>query len=233
MGTMTASAMGEQVRQNLGNRTTSSGDLPTDVNIVVWLNWSLLHIASPKVYRHRELQVTTTLALATNTSLYTIGTPETLGIHSVVIRNPSNVTDRSRLTPMRDREAFEISGVNSSSRPTHYSLYGATQIEVLPAPSSGYNAWNLYVRRQVTPTLFTLDGSSLLKTTETSPLHTVFDEALVEGATWRGWRFLEQWERANQAKTETGQLINEITERIGLDAEDTDFGPNVVVSEVM
>jgi hypothetical protein len=232
MGTMTAIAMGAQVRNNLGGRTTASGDLPDDTNIVVWLNHALNHIASPRVYRHRELQVTTTLALVTGTADYTIGSsPETTAVIAAAIRNPSNTTDRHRLHPIRDREAFDISGVAPAGRPYHYALFGATQIEVLPAPSSTYNAWNLYVRRYVVPTQFALTGSTLQAVA--SPLHTFFDEALIVGATWRGWRFLQDWERADQAKLEFGQVINEVTERMDVEAEDTDFGPALYVEESM
>jgi hypothetical protein len=231
-GNISASAMGTQCRLVLGNR--SQTDIP-DTAAIHWLNWSLNYLASPQVFRHRELLAyETSLTLATSTATYTIPSGDTFGVHSVVIRNNSTTTERYRLEPLRERDGFEWSGVPANGRPTHYSQYrGASTIEVHPTPTSAYNGWNLYLLRWKAPTQFTLDGSSLLKTTETSPLHIAFDEPLFMGMVWRGWRHLREWERAEQAKAEMGQLVNEIKERLNLEGEDTDFGPQVVVDQVM
>lgn len=230
MGTMTGPEIATLVRGNLGNR--SSTDVP-DATLLWFVNWTLLHLASPRVYRHRELQETRSTTLVTGTALYNIvasGSPA-LAVDSVVIAHPTDSHRRRRLDPMRDRDAFDISGVMTASEPQWYAKWGETQIELLPAPGSTYNAWNLHIRYLAPPTLFVVgDMGSGTTTTPYSPL---WDEVVVQGATWRGWRWLREWERAEQAKGEFGQLINETASRVDVEAEDNDFGPPLVLAGAM
>lgn len=231
MGTMTGVEMYAALLANLGNR--SSTDIPA-ATALPWFNWTIDHVASPRIYRHRELEQTTTQALATGTGAYTIAAATgvlTLAVDSVVIYDPNNVLRRIRLRPLRSRDAHEQSGRYPSSEPYWYSWWGSTQIELLPAPDSAHNGWTLSIRRIKEPTLFT--SGNLTSGSVTTILAREWDEVIVQGATWRGFRGLREWERAEQAKREFGQLINEVAERSAVEHEDVDFGPPLVLEESM
>lgn len=231
MGTMTGAEFYTELKAGLGQQTTTS--LPA-ANAVWMLNWTLDHLASPRIYRHPELQETTSQTLVTGTALYNIvggSSGETIALNSVVIAHPTDTYRRRRLRRLRDRDAFEESGRRPAQEPLFYAQWGSSQIEVLPAPSSNENGWSLFIRRIKAPAKWT--SANLTAGSVVSPYATCWDEAILQGALWRGWRWLTNWERAEQAKGEFGQLVNEIAERQRVEAEDDDFGPDMVVDEVM
>lgn len=231
MGTMTGVEFYTELKAALGQQTTTS--FPA-ANAVWCLNFTLDHLASPKVYRHPELQETTTGTLGTGTRLYNIvggSSGETIALDSVVIAHPTDTYRRRRLQRLRARDAFEESGRRPNQEPLWYSQWGASQIEVHPAPSATENGWSLLIRRIKAPAKWT--SGNLTSGSVVSPYATVWDEAILQGAIWRGWRWLTNWERAEQAKGEFGQLVNEIADRLRVEAEDDDFGPDMVIDEVM
>lgn len=218
MGTLTASEMCDEIRLHLGDKSVA--DWPNAARCERRLNESLMHLASPRVYRHKELEVEHTTAIVASQSTYTIdlGSVRTLAIDSLVLASPTNSLDRWRLHPIRERHGHVVSGRYSPERPRMYSVWGANQFEVFPEPSSQYAGWTLSLRRIAMPTLFDLTVSP----TAVSPLHEVWDEVLVLGAVWRSWRMLKEWKLAEATKAETGQLINEIADRMSVEAEDFD-----------
>jgi hypothetical protein len=233
MGVLNAAEIGAQALILAGNLTTTE---QPDTRTIVCMNWALDHIASPRVYRHRELQTTSTQTITGGTELYNTkggSTPETLAVDSVVLYDTNSVGNRHRLIKMRDRDAFEESGVvTSGGLPQFYALWGATQLELLPEPSTAYTGWTLLVRRIQKPTYFTLNVAAL-RTTETTPFGREWDEAVCLATAWRILR--SRWElvRAAEMRAELGLLINETAERLNVEAEDNDYGPPVVVSEAM
>lgn len=229
-GLLTLQAMVNQTRVILGNRTST--DL-SDTVVVAWYNWTLDQLASPRIYRHPELWDLTSQAFVAGTRLYTIdtaGSPtDTVAVLGVVAVSSTDAAQRFRLRPVRLRDGFEMAGRVASGSPRDYSLYSPTQIEVYDTPSTTYTGWNLLIRRVKVPTAFTVAGIA----TEKSPLHRFFDEAMVLGSVWRGWRALKETLRGEAAKAEFGQVVNEITDRLSFEAEDRDFGPEVVIEETM
>lgn len=229
-GLLTITNMLDQVRFILGNRTTT--DIP-NATALVWINWTIDQLASPRVYRHPELWDLTSQSLTAGTRLYTIdtaGTPaDTVAVISVVAVSSTDPAQRVRLRPVRLRDSFEQAGRVASGNLREYSLYSPTQIEVYDTPSTTYTGWNLLVRRIKVPTARLIADIA----TDKSPLHRFFDEAIVLGAVWRGWRALKEAMRAEQAKSEFGQVVNEIADRLTTEAEDRDFGPEVYVEDTM
>jgi hypothetical protein len=229
-GLITLQTIFDQTRAILGNRNAT--DLP-NATLLPWTNWTLDQLASPRVYRHPELWDLTSQTLATADRLYTIdtaGSPvDTVAILSVVIVSSTDPAQRLRLRPVTLRDGFTDAGRITSGTPVQYSLYSPTEIELYPTPSSTYSTWNLLIRRIKVPTSFTVAGIA----TEKSPLHRFFDEALVLGTVWRGWRHQKEVLRAEAAKAEFGQVVNEVTDRLSLEAEDRDFGPEVYVEDGM
>lgn len=229
-GLITLQTIFDQSRAILGNRNVA--DIP-NATMLPWTNWALDQLSSPRVYRHPELWDLTSQTLVAATRLYTIDTAQaavdTVAVLSAVIVSSTDATQRIRLRPIRMRDGFAAAGRVTAGTPLEYSLYSATQIELYPTPSSGYSAWNLLIRRIKVATQFTVAGIA----TEKSPLHRFFDEAIVMGTVWRGWRHLKETLRAEAAKAEFAQCVNEITDRLSLEAEDRDFGPEVYVEESM
>jgi hypothetical protein len=54
----------------------------------------------------------------------------------------------------------------------------------------------------------------------TTAIHERWDEIIVEGATWRGWKDLNNIDRADQARDEFARMINEVTDIAKIEAED-------------
>jgi hypothetical protein len=230
---MTGVEINNALLANLGNRTVT--DVPAATSLV-WINWTMDHIASPRVYRHPELETTTTQLLATGTRTYGSAAATgilSIAIDSVIIFDTANTANRRRLLKIRSRDVHEERLRSGSGEPRHYTRYGSgtTDIEIMPAPDATHNGWTLSVQRIKKPTLYVsgnLTSGSVLTTFDSQ-----WDEAVVMGATWRGWRALREWERAEAAKKEFGQLVNEIAERQTVEAEDIDYGPPIYLQETM
>lgn len=217
MGIITAAEMCDEIRLHLNKTET---DWP-DTVCQLPLNQSTLHIASPKVYRHKELEdidVSTTLvADQSNYHTGTLSTQRTAYLDSLVVSDPDNVTDRWRLQPISEREGHLELGRREAGRPRWYTPK-AGSVDLFPAPSDQYEDFILSVRRIVVPTLFDLTTTP----NGYSQLHEMWDEAIILGAVWRCWRRLKEWQLAEVTKAETGQLINEIADRMKVEAEDFD-----------
>ena len=230
MGVMTAAEMAAELRLNL-NRP----DL-TDAQAGRWLNWSYLHVSSPRIYRHRELITEETSALTTGTRTYVIAANASIAVQSVVIHHPDQLTvdanrhERYSLHPLRDRAGHDQAGTRANGRPEWYEIApGGTNLALIPAPSATYNGWTLSVRRIRRPVLLDVAGTP----TGTTAIDAPWDEVIVAGATWRGYRALKEPLRSEHWKVEFGQLVNEVTDRVRLEAEDFEDGPPVVWEDSM
>jgi hypothetical protein len=230
MGTLTGGQMYNQILDLLGR---TQQDIPAAV-ANVWLNWSLIHLTDPRVYVHRELIEENTQLLSTGLGNYSIAGSNltvTRAMDSVVIKNPNINSQRYLLWPIREKDQFEITGIYPPNLPRWYSwLPGGTAIDIISAPGATYNNWELHIRRIIYPGAMQIDAFPNL----TSVIQPAWDEVLVLGAVWRGWRDRLDYARADTMKKETGQMINEIAERLKQEAKDTDWGPQVrYVDETM
>lgn len=229
MGIMTATQFADALRLDMGQR--NSTDLPNSV-VERNLNWALYHVSNPQLYDHYELRDTTTQALVTGTDTYLIEAAtsvRTMALRSVVIFDPANPQQRRRLRLRDDRELHEHWRPNGYPTWYHTAWTGQDAITMLPAPSAQYNGWTLSIRRWKSPTAFNLTSGG----GSTTPLHYQWDEVILQGAIWRTWRHLKEYEKAELAKAEFATLGREIVNRAQRDAEDRDYGPEVMIDDAM
>ena len=91
---------------------------------------------------------------------------------------------------------------------------GAGQVLVVDRrPSSGEVGQILLVRGYRIPTRLSSSG-------DTTEIHDLWDEAITLGAIWRGWRTLGRADRAAFAKGDFADMVNDIRDHAGVDAED-------------
>ena len=236
-GLMTATQLTNAVLGELGRSSSDLSSTLTDT----WLNWALADITDPKFYRHRELREENTQSLVTGQGTYKLaGIQTTLNwaSESIIIVNPNVPTQRYRLWTLRERDEHEVTGVYPKSLPRWYSWLpstpggdaGGIDINILPAPGVTYNGWTLSIRRWLYPTLF----NTTTLPNAVSQLHPIWDEVLVVGSLYRGWRHLEAYDRMAALKGEFGALKAQVASREMVEAEDTDWGPSIrYVDETM
>jgi len=214
MGTQTTDQMVTQVRFKMDNR--SATDI-TAAQILRWLNGAYDHVCRPSIFRHRELQSTQNITLAASDRDYALASNFDF-IHSVF-----NVDEGYGLDPGDIRE-FDRSRI-TTSRPVKYDTWG-TDLIINCNPSSTYQGDILRVRYYVTRTLLTAG-------TGTTTIHERWDEIIVEGATWRGWKDLSNIDRADQCRDEFARMINEITDIARIEAEDWGSSSEPQIQPVM
>lgn len=215
MGILTIGEICDEVR--LATGVGIEADWP-DTRIQAALNWTIMHLSSPKVYRHKELEDERTIPLVAGTSTYLVNIIDNLrtrSLYNLAVVSPTDPTDRWPLHPLNERKAHDMRGRYQAERPRWWSMWGTTQVELLPTPSTAYDGWNLSVRRLIVPVPINVatDASS------THPFADDWDEAVVLGTIWRTWRTKKDWKQAELCKAEFGQLVNEIKDRLQLEAE--------------
>ena len=205
MGVATLVQLEDDVRYIVGGySTTEIGNTTVDR----WLRWAQLHISRPSVYPHRELLTSGTLLLVTSDRDYPFTGFGTSTDNVQTIKLVVNETRGQRLLPLSLRQIEERArpgGTLLTGRPTHYAAEGNT-LYVWPAPNSTHNNDTVRVWFWRKP--------AALAASPASELAEEWDEVLVVGATWRAWRYLNLQDRAEIAKAEFGQLINEIADRM-------------------
>ena len=220
MGSMTLTEMRSSLRWDLDNR----GGL-TEAQLNRWLNWSYLHISQPNIHMHQSLQSDTgnLVTLATGTVSYNIGTLAAMRFHGIYSTTYVRGTDYSDYSTTRrklrgglDIRHFDESLVGEGE-PSRYAIWGGNAagqiIYVDHRPSSAENGNVLLVRGYREPTQLTTAN-------QVTVLPSIWDEIILMGAKWRGWRSLNRPERAEPARVEFGLQINEIPEATYLDAQD-------------
>lgn len=198
MGVSTRSTLIEQIRYSLDNRQ----DL-TDVQIMLWLDWTLYHITNPKVYVHQGLKAYDTVVLAAGTAEYNLtGTTYVIGVRN------TTASSGYPLVP-KGRSWFRQRRQDQTGRPNYYMRdtdgdYVTQTLKVYPVPSAEYGGQELEVEEIARPIPFALAGDVV------SPLEWEWDEVLVLGGIWRGWRHLRNYPLADRAKADYAAMINEI-----------------------
>ena len=215
MGSLTLAEMREELRFTLGGR--SSADLP-NTNVDRWLTWSYHHISQPTVYPHRELLTngTTTLATDDRDIPFTDFSSVTNNEDVVAVRSLINETHNRRLVPRArwqiEEKARDRDGTVFSGEPVEYAVDDET-IYLYRAPSSTYNGDTIRLHHWRPPVALTSSGAA-------SELATIWDEVIVQGGVWRGWRALDVPDRSELAKVEFATLVNEVTNRLALDVSE-------------
>lgn len=209
MGAMTLVQMEDDVRYVVGGYTTTE---LSNTLVDRWLRWSLLHVGRPGIYEHRELFTSGTVTMATNDRDYGFTTFGTTNDNVQAVSLVVNESRGQRFGRMSLRQFEESSrlgtGAFQQGRPSHYMIAG-TNLYVYPAPSATYNGDTVRV-------WFWRKPAALAA----SPAHELaedWDEVIVAGATWRAFRYLNLQDRAEIAKAEFGQLVNEVGDRLRAD----------------
>lgn len=213
----------DQVKYGLGNRTDV-----TDTQLVRALNWTLLHVTQPMIYRHVEMMEDLTpsspTTLTTGTSTYTLPS-RAFAVVGVKVTHPAG--SPSRWLDYREPSEFDrFAVVSSNSQPTIFTRGPGTSIRVHQPPAADWNGGTITVRAFVEPTPFTVSNP----TSQTSPLRSIWDEVLIVGAKARLWRELGSLELSEAAKGEFTALVNEVTLSQRIEAEarsaiQVDLGP--------
>lgn len=211
MGTMTLVELEDDVRLVAGGYDST---VMANTRVDRWLRWAQLHISRPNVYEHRELFTSGTIPLVTADRDYafTVFGTTTDNVNAVAL--VVNETRGQRLHPLSLRQLEERarpgSGTLQSGRPSHYALVGAT-LYTYPAPSATHNGDTVRVWFWRKP--------AALAANPASELAEEWDEVIVAGAVWRAFRYLNLQDRAEVAKVEFGQLINEVGDRLRADMQ--------------
>lgn len=211
MGDMTLAACRVEVRLDLDNRSVV--DLP-DGRVDRWLNWTLHHCTNPKVYMHPRLRVTENVTLVTATNQYILtGDTGTREVWMVMgVRNTQALVGQP-LYP-KSRKWFRRQVQDAPGRPSYY-MHTSTPaslsvLQVYNSPSVEYNGQVLAVEEYCRHIPWIVNAETVLDV--------MWDEVLIAGGIWRGWRAMNQPVFADRALVDYAALINEIREREGLEA---------------
>lgn len=217
MGAATLVEMEEEVRFTVGGYGTGTDQLP-NTRVDRWLRWALLHVGRPGTYPHRELMTSATFALVASDPDYALASFGTSTDDVQAIRRVHNESRGRRLLPMSHRQYLDAArtggGALVTGEPEQYAVDGAN-LFVYPAPTATYAGNTIRV--------FFYRKPVALAANPAIELAEDWDEIVIAGAIWRGFRALGIPERAELAKIEFGQLINEVVDRLAIEhVEDHD-----------
>jgi len=203
-GSITLTQMRDEVRYNMDNREAT--DIP-DTYLTRYINWAYLHVCSPSVYRHQAMQATQTIPLVAGTFTYAVSANHDM------IYGVANITDGYRLKP-RDVRWFRERPRTGGGRPGIYVHYN-NNLLVHSTPSTSDTGKSLVVDYWAIPTPLSANASVTVLTP-------IWDEIIILGAVWRGWRSLNRPDHAEIAKQDYGSMINEVTAVAKIEGEDWD-----------
>lgn len=213
MGAASLQNLRDELRYTVGGYLSGTDELP-DARVDRWLGWALLHVARPAIYPHRELMTSGTLTLVTSQAPYPFTGFGTSVDNVQAIRKVYYETRGHRLRPMSHRQYLESArtgaGAIIEGEPLQYTVEG-TNLYVYPAPSSAYNGGTVRV--------FFFGKATALAAAPATTLAEDWDEVILQGGVWRAFRALNVADRAEIAKIEFGQLINEVRDRLREDAQ--------------
>lgn len=205
MGTLTLSNFRDMVNLSLDQRTemdtsTAAGQTRLDRTI----NFAMLHVSEPSIYRHHELEALDTFTLAENDHDYDLA-GDVYTIFAVKL-----TTDDIPLRAFTFREWVQLRRVDA--RPTRYARFGNTiYLDRDPTSDEAGDIMTVYHYQQ---------PDILSSTSDTTVLNEIFDQVIWVGATWYGWEMLGQQDKAEAAKIKFGALINEFREKDRFEHED-------------
>lgn len=216
MASMTLAEMEDALRWSLDNNGTLS-----QAQLRRWINWSYLHVSQPNIHPHQPLQATGTMPLVAGQVEYPL---TSLGFTLWGIYNITYIAGTTTaLTNMRRRlrPAGDIRWLDpqfyGTGEPSRYAVWGGAAtgqtIHINAQPSSGIAGNLLLVRGYKQPTRLT-DPAHV------TVLHDLWDECILLGGRWRGWRELNRPERAEITRVEFGLQVNEVQNALKLDVQD-------------
>lgn len=162
-----------------------------DIRANRFLNWSFYRIQLPNTFEHIERQTTQTITLVANTTSY----PVTVWAIDHIRYNNTY----KRLNPMSRAQLSNLTLPNG--QPARFARWGHS-IQLDSTPTSAEAGHTLTVYGWQEPTILSTTGAA-------SDLNTLWDEVIVTGAAWRGWRSLGDHVRADIFREEYAALVND------------------------
>lgn len=204
MGNYTLTDFLDETRLGCGGIPTSSTTW-TVTRLTRYINDSYLWCSMPNHYKHPELEIIEEILLAANTAVYV---PTNTYYHFEGIAHaeeaPGSVVDTTRRTRLSPSEIQEQMSINrTASKPAKWA-YWQLGIRLNCVPSTTYAGQTLEVYGYHQPTLLSGTAATVLKGE--------WDEIVLEGAKWRLWNRMEEYDRAYECKQNYGQLVMEVAD---------------------
>jgi hypothetical protein len=220
MGVMELSEMRDATRWGLDNRR----DL-TATQLNRWINWSYLHICQPHIHRHQPLQTDSgdSVTLVTDQIEYDLDallSLEFFGVYSATYIEGTSHSDysvsRHRLHGGGDVRWMDQQFLGTG-RPNQYAIWGGSAggqvLYIDRRPTSNENGNVLLIRGYRRP-------ARLDTPTDVTVLNEMWDEIIILGARWRGWRELNRLDRAGTAQLDFSAMLTQVQDATKLDAQD-------------
>lgn len=202
----------EEVRRECGNREELTADRVRQL-----LVYSMLHLASPDVFRHQELFIPENVTLVAGVNQVAIGVSGYTGRTVHYVEGVRNSTSDYGLIP-KDKRWLRERRRATSGRPQYYihaNLGEIHYLDLYPTPDAQYGVDILIVETYATPrtdAIYTNDATEFQLSSE-------WDEVIVKGGVWRAWNWLGQKAMAEAALADLVGLINDKKERHYFEAE--------------
>jgi len=231
VGTLTLQELRDEVRFRV--RHIDPDEVP-NTRVDLWIRLSYEHVAKP-TNNHRELQAITTFNLVQGDRDYRmitdLGSGDYLWMYD--LQNLSALGEQRRLTRMTLR-AQDEQDHTIQRRPLFYDVfYDSTANELVlfldrePGTANGGGGGDSMVMRYWRRPPALVEHA----TNPATILLPDWDEVIIEGAVWRGWKWIDEPKRAELAKIEFGQLINETADRLKGDLIDPGWTVSVEVQD--
>lgn len=195
MGTLTLAEMRDELYLLLNSRDEVDPSVATgQTRLDRFLNWSYLKVQLPSTFEHVERQSSGTITLVTSTSSYTI--PATIW----AIDHIRYGAREKRISPMSRAQLSNIT--IPSGPPARFARWGTT-LYLDATPTSTENGQTLTIYGWQEPESLATSGAA-------SELNPVWDEVIIAGAAWRGWRSLGDHPRADVFREEFAAMANDM-----------------------
>ncbi len=174
-----------------------------------WINWAYRYICMPRVFRHTELQTTDVVTLVAGDNDYALDSA-VAAVYSCFWQN-SLATTKRKLTPNSQRR-FDDRQDTNTGQPTEYAIWSA-ELVLYPRPGPTQAGDTVTVRGWQRPILLVAGAKTVIAPE--------WDEVIKVGAIAKGWDDLDEYNRAAVAYDRFGTLVNDITDRMKVEGEDT------------
>lgn len=223
MGNLTLSEFRDELRFELDNTTT---DEVAGSSLTRWINQAYLHVCQPHLYLHRELQVEVLVPMATDTVQYTLdtsvggytvnrfvptGNPGGLASVPAAVTSVYHVRDttvavsalRKKLQPVEVQQIDEDQ-LLTQGQPYYYAVW-RQQLYIDKRPTSVENGQLLVVRAYMLPAQLSAD-------TDETTVAAAWDNVILAGAAWLGFRKLGDRDAAAEYRLEFGRLFRDVSD---------------------
>jgi hypothetical protein len=232
MGDMTRSEFRDALRFHLDNKQSL-----TTAELDRYIDMSYIHCCQPHLYQHREMLVET-VAIGDGTNYhidFTVSGETALeslanGTQYAAATTAGKFLSIQSITLIEGTDVlFPLGGTDTRIplRPITRWEWESVQMPSGPVNPSAYSMWDrmfyldkvletdrtVLIRWWREPLVTEFDGDS-----ETTVLPSMWDDTILVGAVWRGWRALGEFQKALLMKDEFLRLIREASQYMDVEA---------------